>query len=57
MSEQLYEEVMDLAAGMLLSSMISNDLYALISEVDETDTAKLERVKAELVKIKEGGDE
>lgn len=48
---KLYDEVLDLAAGLSLAGKISSTLYGMISDIEETDTAKLERTKAALVKI------
>lgn len=53
MSKQLYEDMMDYAAKLLLMGKISDELYYMISELDETNTEKLKRTIAALVKIKE----
>lgn len=57
MSEKLYEEMMDLAAGLHLTGKITHGVYEMLSEIEETDTARLERVTQSLKKMEAGEDE
>lgn len=44
MSMQLYEEAMDLAAGLHLTGDIDAHTYEMISDIEKDDTEKLGRV-------------